>query len=133
MKLVLIGRESPVRARLVASLQELASVEVTVLEPGADDIRSTMLSLNPEAVLIDIQQEQAGGLKLIRAIRGLRNVRPPVIIALSSSTSIQYRMKAHEAGATIFFDTAADQESLLGAVQTIRREIDHAGLSNGSK
>ena len=123
MTLVLIGRESPVRERLVASLQELPEVNVVVLEPGADDIRATLLSLNPEAVLIDIQQAQAGGLRLIRSIRGLKIGRSAVIIALSSSATIQYRMKCHEAGATFFFDTANDQESLLGAVQSIQLEL----------
>jgi DNA-binding NarL/FixJ family response regulator len=123
MTLVLIGRETPVRERLVANLRELADVEVVVLAPGADDIRSTLLSLNPEAVLVDIQQKQAGGLSLIRAIRALRNERSPVIIALSSSTSIQYRLKCHEAGATFFFDTAGDLESLLDAVRSIRKEM----------
>jgi two-component system, NarL family, response regulator DevR len=134
MTLVLIGRESPVRERLVANLRELPGVEVVVLAPGADDIRSTMLARDPEAVLIDIQQAQAGGLRLIRAIRGLRSGRSPVIIALSSSASIQYRTKCHEAGATFFFDTAGDQELLLGAVQSIGQEIDHhAGLNDSSK
>jgi DNA-binding NarL/FixJ family response regulator len=132
MMLVLIGRESPVRERLVADLRELDGVEVVVLEPGAGDIRATLLSLRPEAVLIDIQL--SGGLRLIRAVRGLKDIRSPVIIALSSSASIQYRIKCHEAGATFFFDTAGDQESLLGAVRSIGQEIDHhAGLKDSSK
>ncbi len=134
MTLVLIGRESPVRERLVANLRELTGVEVVVLEPGADDIRTTMLVRDPEAVLVDIQQAQAGGLRLIRSIRGLKGSRSPVIIALSSSASIQYRMKCHEAGATFFFDTAGDQEALLGAVRSIGQEIDHhAGFKDSSK
>ena len=124
MTLVLIGRESPVRERLVADLRELERVEVVVREPGAADIGSAVLSLNPQAVLVDIQQAQAGGLRLIRAIRSLRPGPVPAIMALSSSTSIQYRMKCHEAGATFFFDTAGDQESLLGAVRSIRQETD---------
>jgi DNA-binding NarL/FixJ family response regulator len=138
MTLVVIGRESPVRERLVAELRELDGVEVVVRAPRTDDIRSTIHRLSTDAFLIDIQQEEAGGLKLIRAIRDLKNGRSPVIIALSSGTSLQYRMKyrvkCHEAGATFFFDTSSDQESLLGAVRSIRLEIDHhAGVNNGSK
>jgi DNA-binding NarL/FixJ family response regulator len=125
MTLVLIGHESPVRVRLIASLQDLPGVEVVALAPGADDIQSTLLEFAPEAVLVEIQQAQAGGLRLIRAIKKLKSSRPHVIIALSSPASIQYRMKCHEAGATFFFDTAGDQELLLGAVQAIQREIDH--------
>ena len=136
MTLVLIGRESPVRERLVAELRELDGMEVVVRVPGADDIRSAIHQLNPDAFLIDIQQEEAGGLKLIRAIRDLKNGRSPVIIALSSGTSLQYRlryrMKCHEAGATFFFDASSDQESLLGAVRSIRQEIDHHAGVNGS-
>lgn len=125
MTLMLIGRETPVRDRLVADLRELEGVTVVVQEPGAADIRASLLALNPEAVLVDIQQAQAGGLTLIRAIRSLGKGPPPVIIALSSSTSILYRTKCHDAGATFFFDTAGDQESLIDAVQAIRREIDY--------
>ena len=125
MTLVLIGHESPVRERLIESLRELPGVEVVALAPGADDIQSTLLELAPEAVLVEIQQAQAGGLGLIRAIKRLQSIRPPVIIALSSPASLQYRVKCHEAGAAFFFDTAGDQELLLGAVQSIESEIDH--------
>jgi DNA-binding NarL/FixJ family response regulator len=132
MTLVLIGHESPVRERLIASLKELPGVEVVALAPGADDIQSTLLEFAPEAVLVEIQQARAGGLSLIRAIKALKSGRRPVIIALSSPASIQYRMTCHEAGATFFFDTAGDQELLLGAVQSIAPEIDHDAGLNGA-
>jgi len=138
MTLVLIGRESPVRERLVVELCELDGVEVVVRSPETDDIRSTINVLKPDAFLIDIQQVEAGGLKLIRAIRELKNGRSPVIIALSSGTSLQYRMKyrmkCHEAGATFFFDASSDQESLLSTFRSIRLEIDHhhAGVNGSS-
>ena len=121
---MLIGHESPVRDRLVADLRELEGVAVVVQEPGAGDIRATLLSVHPGAVLVDIQQAQAGGVRLIRAIRGLDTDPLPVIIALSSSTSVQYRMECRDAGATFFFDIAGDQESLARAVQSIRDDVE---------
>ena len=124
MTVVLVGRQSLVRERLVADLRELEGVVVIVREPGARDVQSTVLSRDADAVLVDIQQARAGGIELIRSIRDARPGPAPAIIAVSSSTSIQYRRKCHEAGATFFFDTAEDQESLLRAVRSIGQEID---------
>ena len=124
MTVVLVGHKSPVRERLIADLCELEGVVVIVREPGARDVQSAVFSRDADAVLVDMQQARAGGLELIRAIRDARPGRAPAIIALSSSTSIQYRVKCHEAGATFFFGTAGDQESLLGALRAMRQEID---------
>ncbi len=125
MTLVLIGLSLPYVKGLLRISRRSPGCRSSRLRREPMISSPPSIELDPEAVLIDIQQPQAGGLRLIEAIRALKSGSSPVIIALSSPASVQYRMKCHEAGATFFFDTANDQESLLSAVRSIGRETNY--------
>ena len=74
----------------------------------------------PDVIVIDIRMP-GGALDLVRAIKS--SAHPPVVIALSSSASLQYRAACHRAGAEYFFDKVNEQARLVEAVVELQKEL----------
>lgn len=120
MKLLLIDDADAVRQRLADSLGEIDGLEVSSCAPHPDGTIQWILDQKPDVVVIDIRMP-GGALDLVRAIKSGR--RAPVVIALSSSSTIQYRSACHNAGAEFFFDKVRDQARLVEAVTELQREL----------
>lgn len=123
MKVLLIDSESPVSERLIVEISEMQDVQIEFQEPGDLEVERTMARLCPDVVLIDIDQSQGRGLEIIRQIQGRRGQRSPVIMAIASSTSLQYRASCHEAGAMYFFNRVREQEWLLNSLASVREQL----------
>jgi DNA-binding NarL/FixJ family response regulator len=79
-----------------------------------------IVELKPHVIVIDIGMP-GGALDLVRTIKSVTH--PPIVIALSSSSSIQYRAACHRAGAEYFFDKIREQERLVEAVVELQKEL----------
>jgi CheY-like chemotaxis protein len=123
VKILLIDDDSPLSERLVGVLSELTDVQVEVHKPSNLDVDQTITRLHPDVVLINIDQLRGRGPKIIRQIHGRRKERVPIIVAIASSASIQYRASCHQAGATYFFDSVREQEWLLDSLAQIREQL----------
>ena len=123
MKVLLIESESPVRERLAGMISELSDVQVEIQEPGKLEVEPTLALLHPDVVLIDIDQSRGRGLEIIRQIHGRRGEREPVIIAIASSSSLQYRASCLRAGAIYFFNRVREQEWLLESLAAMREQL----------
>jgi CheY-like chemotaxis protein len=123
VKVLLIDSNSPLSERLVGVLSELTDVQVDVHEPGDLDVDRIITRLHPDVILINIDESRGRGLEIIRQIHGQRGERAPIIMAIASSASIQYRASCHEAGATYFFDRVREQEWLLDSLESIREQL----------
>jgi len=123
VKLLLIASESPVRERLAAVISELPDVQVEIQQPGEEEMDRMIAQLRPDVVLIDIDHSRGRGLEIIKRIHGRRRERVPVIMAIASSTSLQYRTSCHEAGATYFFNRGREQDWLLDSLASIREQL----------
>jgi DNA-binding NarL/FixJ family response regulator len=120
MRVLLIDDADAVRSRLADALGEIAGLEVSSCAPRAGGIIERILEWKPDVVVMDICMP-GGTLDLVRSVKSGR--QPPVVIALSSSSSIQYRAACHQAGAEYFFDKVRDQARLLEAVAELQKEL----------
>jgi chemotaxis response regulator CheB len=123
VKVLLIASESPVRERLTDAISELSDIQVETQEPVEEEVDRKITQLRPDVVLIDIDHSSGRGLEIIRKIHGRRGERVPVIMAIASSTSLQYRTSCHEAGATYFFNRGREQDWLLDSLASIREQL----------
>ena len=120
MKLLIIDDADAVRPRLADVLGEIDGLAVSTCAPSAGGIMEVIRNQAPDIIVIDIRIP-GGALNLIRAIKS--GAHPPVVMALSSSTSIQYRAACHRAGAEYFFDKVNEQARLAEAVVELQKEL----------
>jgi chemotaxis response regulator CheB len=123
VKVLLIASESPVRERLAGAISELSDIQVKIQELSEEEIDRMIAQLRPDVVLIDIDHSRGRGLEIIKRIHGRRRERVPVIMAIASSTSLQYRTSCHEAGATYFFNRVREQDWLLDSLVSLREQL----------
>ncbi len=123
MKVLLFASESPVRERLADAISEVSGIQVEIQEPcdaGADRMSAQLL---PDVVLVDIDHTRGRGIEIIKGIRGRRGGRMPIIMAIASSPSFQYRASCHEAGAMYFFNRGREQDWLIDSLASIRDQL----------
>jgi DNA-binding NarL/FixJ family response regulator len=120
MKVLLVDTGDKLRSRMVDALSEIEGLEVSATAQGADGVLRLMVKAPPDVVVLDIQMVN-GAIDLVHAIKSTTHA--PVVIALSSSSSIQYRAACHNAGAEFFFDKAREQERLIEAVADLQKEL----------
>ena len=123
MKVLFIDSESPVRERLVGEISELPDVQVEILDPCDVDLDRTIAQLHPHVILIDIDHAYGRGLEIIRQHHRRRGEGMPVIVAIASSNSLQYKASCHEAGATFFFNLVREQDWLLKSLAAIQEQL----------
>ncbi|MFA6505130.1 MAG: response regulator [Treponemataceae bacterium] len=120
MKLLIIDDADAVRLRLADVLGEIDGLEVDSCAPRAGGIIQRIQEMRPDIVVIDIGM-QDGALDLVRTIKSVSH--PPVVIALSGSSSIQYRAACHSAGAEYFFDKDREQARMVEAITELQLEL----------
>jgi DNA-binding NarL/FixJ family response regulator len=120
MKLLIIDDADAVRPRLADALREIDGLDVSSSEPRAGGIIQRILEGKPDVIVIDVRMP-GGALDLVRTIKS--GTHPPVVIAMSSSSSIQYRAACHNAGAEYFFDKVREQARLVEAVAELQQEL----------
>ena len=120
MKLFILDDADAVRSRLAESLGEIAGLDVSSCAPRGGGIIQRILDIKPEVVVIDISMLE-GALDLIRAIKSAAH--PPIVIALSSFSSIQYRAACHNAGAEFFFDKDHEIARMAEAIGELQIEL----------
>jgi DNA-binding NarL/FixJ family response regulator len=120
MKLLILDDAKAVRSRLAETLAEIDGLDVTACASREGGDLQLMLDRDPDVIVVDLQRP-GGALDLIRAFKS--RVPAPVVIALSSSSSLQYRSACHRAGAEYFFDKVHEQARLVEAVMALRIEL----------
>ena len=120
MKLLIIDDADAVRPRLADALSEIAGLDVSTYAPRKGGIIQRILDRKPDVVVIDVSIP-GGALDLVREIKA--GTHPPIVIALSSSSTIQYRAACHHAGAEYFFNKVREQARLVDAVTELQNEL----------
>jgi len=123
MNVILLGSESPLSKRVIQEVSELSNVKVRIQEPSDWDQERMEAEPRPDVILVDIDQSQGFGLDIIRRLRGRPGAWGPVIMAISSSPSLQYRASCHEAGAAFFFNRLREHDWLLDSLVAIQEEL----------
>jgi DNA-binding NarL/FixJ family response regulator len=120
MKLLIIDDAEAVRPRLADVLGEIDGLVVSSCAPSAGGVIELIRNQSPDIIVIDIRMP-GGALDLVRTIKS--GAHPPVVIALSSSPSLQYRAACHRAGAEYFFDKVNEQARLGQAIVELQKEL----------
>jgi two-component system, NarL family, response regulator DevR len=123
MKVLLIDDESPVRERLMEAMSEVPGVQVDVAASLSEGDAEAIQASRPDVAVVDVHISQGRGLDLIRKIRTQFGANPPIIVAIANVSSVQYRVRCHEAGATYFFNRVREQEMLLESLSTLSEEL----------
>ena len=93
------------------------------LDPRDVDLDRAIAQHHPDVILIDIDHAYGRGLEIIKRLHGQRGTGIPTIVAIASSSSLQYRANCHEAGATFFFDWVREQDWLLKSLAAIKEQL----------
>jgi two-component system response regulator DevR len=121
VKVLLLDDAALTRVRLAAVFAAVDGVEVTARETCRADTEAIIQAQRPDVVVVDVHAPRAMGLDLIRKLRCA--AWRPVVIAVSSASSLQYRLMCHEAGAAYYFDKVREQDRLVEAIGELRREL----------
>lgn len=111
LKLFIVEDSAHVRERLIDLLSDVGGVEVVGQASNLTEAMAGISSLNPHAVVLDIQMSGGSGIDVLKALR--RYSRPPITVLLTNQASPQYRKKCMEWGADFFLDKSAEIESLV--------------------
>lgn len=115
---VYVVEDSPsVRSRITQMIGRLEGVRVVGESDTVPRAIVDILSLNPDAVLLDLDLKGDSGLRVLRAI----HARSPSIafVVLTNHCEAQYRRAAREAGAAYFLDKSSEFERIPGVLAEI--------------
>ncbi len=122
MNVLLLDDAEKLRTRYAEALAELPGVEVAAFECGSLRVLREIEKMQIDVVILDVQLAQGGALDLIHDIKAA--LHPPVVIAMSSVSSLKYRSMCQKAGAEFFFNKVNETEALLRAVVEIQNELE---------
>jgi DNA-binding NarL/FixJ family response regulator len=118
IKVFLVDDSVPIRQRVAQMLSDQA---MSVVGQGGTPQASidSILTLQPDVVVLDIQLQGGTGLDVLRAVR-LQAPHIPFIV-LSNNAGPAYRKLYRMEGAAVFLDKSADFDQLAHAIKTASR------------
>jgi DNA-binding NarL/FixJ family response regulator len=114
MEIYLVEDSSLVRARLAALLEALPGASLVGETDRADTAIRGILTLRPDAVLLDLNLAQGSGFDVLRAV--CREAPEIDVYVLSNFTDAPYRELAERLGARGFFDKSHEIERVRDLV-----------------
>ena len=109
-KVFLVEDSQPVRERLVRMLQSVPGAQLVGQATEVEDAIASILTAQPDLVLLDLRLEQGSGFDVLRAVHG---EQPGIqFYMLSNFAAEPYRRLAKRLGACGFFDKSKDFERL---------------------
>ncbi len=131
-----IVEDSPmIRENLIATLEELAPVEVV---GSAEDEFTATQWLNQtdqmvDLVIVDIFLKGGSGLGVLRAAQSRAQVRPRKMIVLSNYATQDMRRKCADLGADRVFDKSNEIDALIAYCGRLATELAARGGANGAE
>ena len=112
MRVVVVDAAGAVRSRLVALLVE-GGVAVVGEAATSQHARSSVLELAPDAIVLDVDLPDRGGLALIEELA-------PSMIVLVLTNALAYRRRCMMLGAHAFLDKSSEFASVAETLATVR-------------
>lgn len=123
MKVFIVEDSDPVKRRLVATLTDVAGVEVVGSAASEGEAIQAILAMQPDVAIVDIQLRTGNGMNVLQEVK--RKQMGLKVIVLTNFGYPQYRRRCIEAGADYFLDKSAE----FMAVETIIAEWAQAPKS----
>jgi len=119
---ILIVEDSPISLRLTASALRAQGYRVEVAST-AEQAWSSLRSLKPDLILVDIVLPGMNGLELTRLIKQDSRLREVMVVALTASDVESGEEQAHNAGCDGYLTKPLDEQTLA----EIRHYLDFGG------
>jgi CheY-like chemotaxis protein len=117
---ILVVDDAVFIVKLIAKVLQNSGYKVQ-LAPTAEEALSSLNTLQPDLVLVDIQLPGMGGLELARRIRQQTRLQNVVVIAMTASARVGIEQEAIDAGCNGFIAKPVEPKA-LGA--QIRRFLE---------
>ncbi|HLX11600.1 MAG TPA: response regulator transcription factor [Bacteroidota bacterium] len=117
MKVLVADDSLIVCARLISMLTDIDGVEIVGQTRNVSGTITSVLTLQPDVVILDIQMPGGTGIDVLTKIR--EQGSKAIVIILTNYPYPQYRKKCEEAGANFFFDKSNEFESIPPLIQNL--------------
>lgn len=106
LRVFIVEDSDPVKRRLVATLSDVAGVEVVGSADSEDEAIAAIVDAHPDVAIVDIQLRRGNGMNVLQEVK--RRVVAMKVIMLTNFGYPQYRRRCMEAGADHFLDKSAE-------------------------
>ncbi|HEY6193275.1 MAG TPA: response regulator transcription factor [Bacteroidota bacterium] len=120
MKVLIVDDSPLICLRLAALLSDVEGVEIAGYTTDSALVISSVTSLKPDVVILDIQLVGASGIDFLRQIR--RDHPGIVVVMLTNLADPRYRKTCLEAGAAFFFDKSTQIFELAALFERLAQE-----------
>src|SRR5262249_52054123 len=118
---VLIVEDSDSIVRMIQALVAARGYEVRSAASGARGIEEA-IAWRPHVILLDINLPGAfDGLQVCEKLRADKNLRDTPVIIITAMSDEDVKRRAHEAGATAFFEKPFSPLALLKEIESLQR------------
>ena len=117
MKVFVADDSLIVCARLITMLTDIDGVEIVGQARTVSESIDSVLAIQPDVVILDIQMPGGSGIDVLTKIR--EQGSKAIVIILTNYPYPQYRKKCEEAGANFFFDKSNEFEQVAPLIQNL--------------
>lgn len=118
---VLIIEDSDAIVRMIQALMSARGFDVRSASTGARGLEE-LFSWRPHVVLLDINLPGAyDGIEVCEKIRADKNARETPVIIISAMNDDEVKRRAHEAGATAYYEKPFSPLALLKEIESLQR------------
>jgi DNA-binding response OmpR family regulator len=118
---VLIVEDSDSIVRMIEALMSARGIEVRSASSGARGLEEAF-AWKPHAILLDINLPGAfDGIQVCEKIRADEVLKDTPIIIISAMNDDEVKRRAHEAGATAFYEKPFSPLALLKEIESLQR------------
>jgi DNA-binding response OmpR family regulator len=122
---VLIIEDSDSIVRMIQALMSARGFEVRSASSGARGLEEAF-AWKPHAILLDINLPGAfDGIEVCEKVRAHEEIKETPVIIISAMTDDEVKRRAHEAGATAYFEKPFSPLALLKEIESLQRRSGH--------
>ena len=118
---VLIVEDSDSIVRMIQALMSARGIEVRSASSGARGLEEAF-AWKPHAILLDINLPGSyDGIQVCEKIRADKDIKDTPIIIISAMNDDEIKRRAHEAGATAYYEKPFSPLALLKEIESLQR------------
>ena len=115
MNLFIVEDSVHIQDRLRVFVEMLPGIHIVGIAAEVDQAYRTIINVNPDAMILDLQLGDGNGLTLLKSIK--QNKPDIKVMILTNHSSDANRLQALRAGADAFLDKSTDFDQIPGVLQ----------------
>jgi DNA-binding NarL/FixJ family response regulator len=117
IRVCLVDDQALVRSGLKALLQLLGGIEVVAEAADGEDAIASVLSSNPDVLLLDVRMPKLNGVEVVEALAGQGKLPPTLLLTTFEDDNAL--IQGVKAGARGYLLKGASPETLLAAIRSV--------------